>query len=135
MNKYFIAGVVVAALVAGAVGGVLGAKVLTPQLAGDFAGGITRTQLFSASVSTNSATPNLSNLYVPGAVSVSGVSANNQITALYTATTSYPVASAVTRSRIKAATGSTPCGGWDRDVVGWHKRVHRDMRPSEAVKI
>jgi hypothetical protein len=90
MNNTKLVGLVaVLALLAGVVGGYVVNK-LSPLVGGDFAGGIVPSQLFSASTATNSVSPILSNLLVPGAVSVGGVAANDQITTLYTATTSYP---------------------------------------------
>lgn len=77
-----------------------------PQTGGDFAGGVVPVQLLTANVSTNSVTPVLSNLYLNGAVSVGGTEAGNQITAFYTATTSYPAASA-TLGAITASTSTT----------------------------
>jgi hypothetical protein len=85
MNKYIVAGVVVAVLVAGIF---VGAKVFAPQLAGDFAGGIT-SNLLTCSAGTNSCTPNLSNFYVNGGISAGGTAAANQVTMMYTATTTY----------------------------------------------
>jgi hypothetical protein len=104
MNKYLIAGLVVVAVVAGAVGSYL---VQTPLLGGDFAGGITPSQLFTASTATNSVSPILSNMLVPGAVSAGGVAANNQITVAYTATTSYPTVGSSTLGPVTANTSAT----------------------------
>jgi hypothetical protein len=103
MNKNYliVAGAVVVALVAAVV-----VFHSSPQLAGDFAGGIQPGPLFTCNVSTNSCTPNLSNLYVNGATSVGGTIPNNQITVLYTATTSYP-AVALTLGSISATTSTT----------------------------
>jgi len=107
MKEYLKAGLVGA--VAIFLGGFLALRfgpVAAPQTGGDFAGGIQPSQLFSANVTTNSVTPNLSNLYVNGAVSVGGTGANNQVTAFYTATTAYPTA-AVTLGPVTASTSTT----------------------------
>src|SRR5271168_3653209 len=108
MNNKTLIGIVVAvALVAGVVGGYAVNKLSSNQLlGGDFAGGITPSQLFSASTVTNSVTPILSNLFVSGAVSAGGTAASNQVTTLYTATTSYPSA-AVTLGGYQSTTSTT----------------------------
>jgi hypothetical protein len=107
MNNKLLIGL---ALVAGIVGGVVGVfavnQLTSSQLGGDFAGGITPSNLFSANVSANSVTPNLSNMYLNGGISVGGTAANNQIPVVYTATTVYP-ASAVTLGPIQATTSTT----------------------------
>jgi hypothetical protein len=105
-NKSLIAILVVASIIGGAVSGFAVNKLTSSILGGDFAGGIVPSQLFSANASTNSVTPNLSNLLVPGAVSVGGVAANNQIPIVWTATTSYPAA-ATTLGPIQATTSTT----------------------------
>ena len=87
--KEYIA-VVVVAVVGSFLGFSAAAHFFTPQLGGDFAGGITPNNLFSANVSLSSVTPVLSNLYVNGGISAGGVGANNQITTIYTATAAYP---------------------------------------------
>jgi hypothetical protein len=80
---------VVAGLVAG---GILLAAHPVAQVAGDFPGGITPSQLFTANSATNSVSPisGLPNLLVSGAISAGGVTANNQIPLIYTAVATYP---------------------------------------------
>jgi hypothetical protein len=96
---YVLAVVVVGLLVIGFFhGGIL--------TGGDFAGGIVPSQLFTANSGANSVTPILSNVLVPGAVSIGGTSANYQTAAQYTATTSYP-ASAITLGPNGATTSTT----------------------------
>jgi len=67
--------------------GVFGYQSLATKLGGDFAGGVTPTQLFTPNVSTGGITP-VGNL----SIGFGGTAAANQITALYTATTAYPSA-------------------------------------------
>jgi len=109
------------------ISGVVGAAVIVvvglftfsvkPQLGGDFAGGVVPSQLFSASVATQSVTPVLANLYVNGGISIGGTAAANQTVQQYTATTSYPAA-AVTLGPVSASTSTTsttvtvPFGGF-----------------------
>jgi hypothetical protein len=91
-NKLLISLVAVFALVGGFAVGLHAQP--QPLKGGDFAGGVVPGNLFTANAGTNSVTPVLSNLLVPGAVSTGGVSANNQVTVVYTATAQFPTASA-----------------------------------------
>jgi hypothetical protein len=102
-NKTLFSLVVGIALVCGVVGSVF-VNAITPMVGGDFAGGIQPANLFTANASTNSVTPNLSNLLLNGAISVGGQSANNQITQQYTAVGFYP---SVGGSIISGATPSS----------------------------
>ena len=86
MNKYFTWGLVALAVVC--VGGWAIAN--KPQLGGDFAGGQVPSNLWTGSAATNSVSPITSNVFIPGAVSAGGVGANNQVTIVYTAVTTYP---------------------------------------------
>jgi hypothetical protein len=95
---------VVLGVVAVLVVGFLGWKAFQPQTGGDFAGGITPSQLFTANTTTNSVTPIVSNLYVNGGISAGGVAAGNQITAVYTGVAIWPVAATTILS------SSTPFG-------------------------
>jgi hypothetical protein len=98
---------VVLGIVAVLVVGFLGWKALQPQTGGDFAGGITPSQLFTANSSANSITPVLSNLYLTGGVSVGGTAAANQIPVIYTATTQFPATTTLTLGPIQATTSTT----------------------------
>jgi hypothetical protein len=77
---------------------------LVDTLGGDFAGGITPSNLFTASTATNSVTPILSNVLVPGTVSVGGTGVNNQVTTVYTGVATYPSAA------VTLLSSSTPFG-------------------------
>jgi hypothetical protein len=79
-----------------------------PLLGGDFAGGIVPSQLFSANTATQSITPlnGVPNLLLNGNISVGGVSANNQVTDVYTAVETYPWTQSST-SAIVIASGTT----------------------------
>jgi hypothetical protein len=76
------------------------------QLGGDFAGGVTPTNLFSASTASNSVTPVLSNLLVSGAVSAGGTGANNQLPIIYTAVATYPGQTSLSIPSLASATSS-----------------------------
>src|SRR4051794_14203575 len=96
-NKSLIAILAVVSIVGGLVGGFILTKV-APLVGGDFAGGITPSQLFTASVSGGVS----NNGYVTpvgslallsnGAIGAGGTSANNAVTVLYTAVANYPAA-------------------------------------------
>lgn len=107
MKEYLKDGLVL--LVAAALGGLVVVGVTRPaDLAGDFPGGITPTQLFTANSSAGSVSPisGLPNVLVPGAISAGGTVAANQVTVVYTATTSYPTAN-VNLGPIQATTSTT----------------------------
>jgi hypothetical protein len=78
------------------------------QLGGDFPQGMQPSQLLTASSGASSVSPvsGLPNFLVPGAISAGGVAAGNQLTVVYTATTSYPSAAA-NLGPIQAATSTT----------------------------
>jgi hypothetical protein len=94
MNKSDTA-VAVGLIVLAVLGGLFGAWLYVanrPQTGGDFAGGIQPSNLWNGTASTNSVSPVLSNVYVPGNLSVGGVGANNQLTEIYTAVGNFPSA-------------------------------------------
>lgn len=102
MNKPLIALVAIAAVVGGLIGGVVAYKLNNAPLAGgDFPGGIVPSNLWSVNTSTGAITPIGS-----FNVGVGGTAYANQITALYTATTSYPTA-AITLGPITANNSAT----------------------------
>jgi hypothetical protein len=87
--------------------GVLGLRLIPgTQTGGDYAGGIQPSNLFTGNVTTNSVTPNLSNLFLNGSISVGGQAANNQIPVVYTATTAYPASSNVLRGPLVSSTST-----------------------------
>lgn len=105
-NKSLIGLVAVVALLV-SVATTWGVNKLTSNITGgDFAGGITPSQFFTGNASTNSVTPNLSNLYLNGGISVGGTGANNQIPVVYTATTAYPVSSNVNLGPLVSSTST-----------------------------
>jgi hypothetical protein len=102
MNNKTLIGLGVAVAV---VGGMFGAWLMRgPLVGGDFAGGLQPSPLFTANATTNSVTPNLSNLLLNGAVSAGGTAANNQLTAVYTAVSTWPATATTILS------SSTPFG-------------------------
>lgn len=113
MNNTKLVGLVaVVAILTGGLGGYAVYKLsATPLLGGDFAGGITPSNLFTGSASggvgNGYVTPNGSlGLLATGAIGAGGQAANNAVTEIYTATTSYP-ASAVTLGPISATNSAT----------------------------
>jgi|SRR5580693_2087346 hypothetical protein len=92
MKKYLIiAGVVVVAVVAVVV------FRSSPQLGGDFPGGVLPTNFFTGSDAAGYVYPVGSlALGAPNGVYVGGLAANNETVLQYTATTSYPLGSAIT---------------------------------------
>jgi hypothetical protein len=92
-NIYLWAAVVLAVVVVGAV--VLFHS--SPQLAGDFPGGVLPTNLFTGNDAAGYVYP-VGSLALggPNGLYVGGLAANNETVLQYTATTSYPVGSAIT---------------------------------------
>ena len=93
MKKDLIISAVAGGVIAVVLGVVLSVTGVTPSIAGDFAGGIQPSNLFTANVGANSVTPSLSNLLVNGAISAGGVSANNQLPEIYTGVANWPASS------------------------------------------
>jgi hypothetical protein len=95
MKDYLKEGLLVAVAIAVGlfVGGMAVHFATQSQTGGDFPGGVTPSQLMTGSAATASVSPvsGLPNLLVPGAVSVGGTAVGNQLTSVFTATSSYPV--------------------------------------------
>jgi hypothetical protein len=105
-NKYLYIGLAVA-LVAGLVGGILGAKWFAPLVGGDFAGGVLPTNLVTGNDANNYAYPVGSLAWgAPNGLYIGGLAANNELTQLYTATEAYP-ATAFNLGAITNATSAT----------------------------
>jgi hypothetical protein len=85
MNKFSV----ILAVVCLVVGGVIGYS-FVPKLFGDFSGGQTPSQIFTANISTNSISPinALQNIYTTGAIGVGGTGQYNQVSAIYSASSS-----------------------------------------------
>jgi hypothetical protein len=107
-NKSLIAILAVASIVGGLVGGVAANK-LVPMVGGDFAGGVTPSQLFTASASGGAGngyvTPAGSlGMLASGAIGAGGQSANNALTVIFTGVSVWPTAATTILS------SSTPFG-------------------------
>src|SRR5260221_13856877 len=91
MEKTLVWSAIVGGLIVAVIGGIIIYSLPPAKLSGDFAGGQTPSQLFTANVGTNSITPipALQNIYTPGAVSVGGTNLYNQVVAVYTASSSF----------------------------------------------
>jgi len=107
MKEYLKVGAVI--LVAAFVGAVGAIKLsATPQLAGDFPGGILPTQLVTGNDAAGYAYPVGSLAWgAPNGLYIGGLAAANELTAFNTAVTNYPVSSNVNLGSITAATSTT----------------------------